>query len=223
MLAKFGVGFSGDLVGYHCSDDVLKIRERAAGLNLFVNTISPTEIVVSRSPVWLGKNRFVNLGDNYLRSYFSLDEWNNLKRIYQHIKHIEVVPDMSFPKEKIVLIKKFEGEELLTAKVSELHKVKFLNFLKEMNSLGFVHRDLHCKNIIISTDSLCVVDWDFVTEQKCDILNSYDLTGQGLPSPHLTDRCHIFKSFPLLGPAISIDSAPSVAELLNITRDDFNV
>ncbi len=216
LLNQLGINnFEGSrLLGYHHDKNVLEIKEQAEQQNLFTNFISDDEIIVSSNPIWLGKEYIDHQNDFYTITYHSKDEWNNLKRIYDVIKQTPAVPEMTFSKEKVVVVKEFKGEELLKFnKVSSIHKIKFVNFLKEMNRLGYAHRDLHCKNIILSQHDLKVIDWDFVIEERCDIINSYDLTGTGLPSPHQTNRCHIFKSFPNL-------NAPSVAELLNITMED---
>ncbi len=200
-------------LGYH-SNNIPAVKEYAKQQNLFSNLLSDNEIIISKIPIWLGKKDITYQNGIYTISYHSRDEWRHLKKTYNIIKHMSAVPKMTFPNKKEILATEFEGEELLKSKPRHVHKVKFMNFLEEMNHLGYAHRDLHCKNILISEDELIVIDWDFVIEQKCDILHSYDLTGRGLSSPHRTDQCHIFKSFPKLG-------APSVAELLNITWEDF--
>tara|TARA_Y100000034_G_C6905697_1_gene420168 strand:+ start:3091 stop:4644 length:1554 start_codon:yes stop_codon:yes gene_type:complete len=162
----------------------------------------------------LGKRDFHRRSDFNVRTYHSVEEWEMLKRIYNNIKHMAAVPKMLFPEKSVVLIENIEGEQLKSAKVSDVHKLKFLEFLWEMNRLGYIHRDLHCENVIISGNEIFVIDWDFVTEQRCNILDSYDLTGRGF-SPHLTDNCHIFKSFPQL-------NARSVTNLLGIELEDFH-
>ncbi len=180
----------------------------------FINQISENEIIISDKPLMLGRERCYIENGYQVRTYYSLDDWIDIKSAYQNIKEIKAVPKMIFPKDKVIFQKIIRGETLLNSKVLEIHKKKLIEFIKKMNQFGYAHRDLHCKNIIVSSDDVFVIDWDFVTKQSCDLLFSYDLTGNGLPSPHLTNNCHIFKSFPIIG-------VPSVADLLNIKLEDF--
>ena len=182
--------------------------------NFFTNKLSENEIIISDYPLMLGREKIRIKNGYQIRTYYSIDDWLNIKESYQKLKEIKSVPEMIFLKEKIILQKIIKGDILLNSRNKEVHKKKIIQFIKKMNQLGYAHRDLHCKNIIISKDDIFIIDWDFVIKQSCDIFHSYDLTGTGLPSPHLTNNCNIFKSFPKIG-------IPSVADILNISLKDF--
>lgn len=201
--------------GYYQNNDVESLSSYATNNNLFFNVLSENEIILSKEQVCLGRRSFELKDGIYTRYYYSITEWENLKQTYEIIKSIPGIPTMSFPKDRTMMMPELpNSKQLYQASVSELHRNIFLSFLYEMNNLGYVHRDLHCKNIIVSEKELIVIDWDFVTKQVCKIKDSYDLTGYGLTSPHKTNNSHIFKSYPNM-------NIPSVAEKLGINWKDF--
>ncbi len=203
-------------MGYHQSNDIYSIDHYAKSLSLKTNKLSENEIIVSKKEVSLGKANNVLQKDCFIRTYYSIEEWQHIKQIYKIIQHLPSVPKMTFPEEKVIKLEFIEGTTLFETKnIFKTHRDKFLEFIYSMNQFGYVHRDLHCKNILVSNDNIFIIDWDFVTEQACELTKSYDITGSGLPSPHLTQRCHIFKSFPNL-------RIPSVADILHFTMNDLN-
>lgn len=202
----------GDQFGYFKSH-VSNVVEFANRNSLFINKLNDGEIIISDKEVCLGKKEIFFESGCVKIKYHSNQEFLKLKSIYEEIKFVDCVPIMSFD-ENIVTQKYYYGTTLHKAKVNKKHKYALIDFIRCMNLLGYAHRDLHCKNIIISADNLIVVDWDFVTEQRCDLLDSYDLVGYGLPSPHLTYNTNIFKRYPKIG-------VRSVADILCITKKDF--
>jgi len=151
--------------------------------------------------------------DKYVKTYLSFDEWSKIYNAYEKIKHIKQIPMMDFSYKKIIC-SDLGGDVLGASKTNVNHKNQFISFMIQLNKAGYIHRDLSCNNIIINKQNLFVLDWDFVTEQKTHLINSYDITGLGSDSPRNTNNRHIFKP-------LKIKNMPSVAEKLNITLYDF--
>lgn len=198
--------------GYH-KCDIKKAIKYARKFNFFYNIISNKEIIISKKEICLGKKKMEYIDGNIVISYHSIQEYKRINKIYEKIKFLESVPKMIF-KNNLIYQEYKTGIPLYKGKPNKNHKNLLIKFIKGLNSLGFAHRDLHCKNIIISEKNLWVIDWDFVTWQNVNILKCYDITGYGLESPHLTYNTSIFKKF-------NIVSIPSVAEILNIKLSDF--
>jgi hypothetical protein len=202
------------VLGYH-SRNLLDVEIVAKAANYFINRLSEQELIVARQEVRLGKYLIQRRGDYWHKTYFSFDDWLTIKIHYNSLKCLAAVPPMTFPEELIVAIEHKEAVPLLYAdQITKDHKKQFISFMKEMNEAGVAHRDLHAENVLINEKELFVIDWDFIAENKCSLLDCYDLTGKGLPSPLRTNNHTIFKPFPLVG-------VPSIAELLGITLADF--
>jgi hypothetical protein len=203
-------------LGYYNSSNIEDIQKHSKKINLFTNKLSKNEIIVSNKEIRLGKEKQLYKNGKCITTYHSMDEYNYIKKSYKNIKSIDSVPEMEFIPPKTIVRDIIKGTTLLNNKnnLNELYKHKLIRFIKEMNIKGYAHRDLHCKNIIVNKHELFVIDWDFIIEQKCDILKSYDLTGKGMTSPHLTYNCNIFKSFPIM-------NIPSVSNILNISLEEF--
>ena len=210
LLNLLGVNTSGnDSYGYFSlpSEQI----DRLVYSGKCTNRLSSTQIIVSDEEVSLGKKRYVIKNDVYEIEYYSEQEWSRIKSAYGHIKDVPAVPEMRFTECRIIHMPVLPNcVHLCQAEITPVHTSKFVAFMKGMNDAGFAHRDLHCKNVIASETDLFVVDWDFVISQKCPLDICYDVTGTGLTSPHKTNHCHIFKSFPNLG-------VSSVAKILGIS------
>lgn len=200
-------------IGYFKSKNINEIKNFAIKNKLNFNLLNKEEIILSKKEICLGKKETIFEKNKNKIFYHSEQELEKLKNIYKKISHLESIPEMIF-ENNFCLQEYCKGIVLLKSEPKPLHKEILINFLKDLNHLGFAHRDLHCKNIIISKKKLYVIDWDFVTEQRCDIMDHYDLTGKGLESPHETNNTHIFKDFPKI-------KIPSVAQILNISLKDF--
>ncbi len=63
-----------------------------------------------------------------------------------------------------------------------------LEVISDIYEAGYAHRDIHAKNIFYSNGGLVLIDFETLCSQsnKVDLFESYDITAQGLPSPHLT-------------------------------------
>lgn len=197
-----------DPCGYYFGD-VEGIVQHATKIGLCVNRLSENQVIVSVKPVTLGKCKRYG---RYFYQYYSTQEWLGIKLLYEKIKSVPCVPSMTFLDGNVIYTPDLNGVPLANATPTSRHKDLFLEFMRGMNATGCVHRDLHSQNIIVSEDDLWVLDWDFLTEQKCVLSRSYDVTGSG-DSPHQTNNCHIFRSLPDLG-------IRSVAECLGITFSD---
>lgn len=198
--------------GYYNTIEADVIETRCRELGLATNRLGDHEVIATSEPVWLGKETLKLVFGTYVTTLHSRQEWQNLRSAYEDLRALPAVPEMSFPEECVVVVPEYVGYRTLHDAGSG-DREKFLDFLRGLNRLGYAHRDLHAKNVIVSGDDLKVVDWDFVTRQSCPLAGCYDVTGQGLPSPHRTNRCHVFKSFPAL-------RVKSVAELLNFSSSD---
>lgn len=199
-------------LGFH-TGDVERINDYALERGLFVNRLAADKIIVAEQEVRLGKSSIIVQRSGNVIRYHSVADWGQIKSAYSDISHLDAVPTMAFPSEAVVVQEYIDGDILHCASVSSWHRAWLIGFLTGMNSVGYAHRDLHCKNIVVNEKSLHVVDWDFVARQRCPLEFSYDLTGRGMVSPHLTWNTNIFKSWPNLG-------VRSVADILDINIKD---
>ena len=200
-------------MGYFNVDDTKAAIKYAREKNIFYNALNNKEIILSNKEISLGKSEITFKNDIVKIEYYSNQEYQKIEKIYEKIKHLKAVPKLIFD-EKFLYQEYIEGNKLLDSKPKNTHKNLLIEFIKDINKLGFAHRDMHCKNILISEKNLSVIDWDFVTWQECDLLNAYDITGHGLPSPHLTYNTHIFKRYEKI-------NIPSVADILGIKLSNF--
>lgn len=81
---------------------------------------------------------------------------------------------------------------------------------------GFAHRDYHARNLFWDGRQLRLVDFETLTAypegQRPRFEDSYDLSGQGLPSPYVTENMGILKDHPAsLGRMLNLDRESALA------------
>ena len=138
------------------------------------------------------------LGDRVIIKYQSDEVWCSLKNMYERIRNIPGVPRMDFS-HYLELRRPYYKKCLATSKISSVEKRilarKMVAFVKALNKAGVAHRDLHAENVYLHNGKMFVCDWEYATENSCPLWQSYDLTGQGLPSPLETRNMHVFHKY----------------------------
>lgn len=150
----------------------------------------------------------------YLTQYFNKDTYKKLRSNYSRINGVRGVQSLEFydciaisPEYKRNLSEcKFSKEE------KEDIKLQLVSLIRELNSRKLAHRDLHIKNAFYHDGELVIIDWEFLESNDVDILDAYDLTGCGMPSPLQTGNMNVFSSH-RLSFSNFLDS--------NISLDDF--
>ena len=72
-------------------------------------------------------------------------------------------------------------------------KNQLIDIIKKLNNENVAHRDLHTKNAFFHNNELIIIDLEFIENENSNILDCYDLTGQGLKSPLYSKNMNIFK------------------------------
>lgn len=119
------------------------------------------------------------------------------KQFINETQSIPYVPDISVSG---LVIKRpiYEGEVLyksnLPKKDKEVIKSQIIEFVVQLNNIGWAHRDLHTKNILWNGENIVVIDWEFVCRNPVPLEVCYDLTGKGLESPLNSQYMNVFSS-----------------------------
>lgn len=94
------------------------------------------------------------------------------------------------------------------------YRQQMIDFLIGLNKYGYAHRDLHLGNLLFQGRKLLVIDWEWVTENRVPLRESYDLTGKGCALPGASSTIGAQTIFFSYG-------APSIADFFSITMNDF--
>lgn len=147
----------------------------------------------------------------YVKEFASVDGWKSVKECCKHLKNTSSIPEIIFPEECIMKIKKVDG--ICIDQVSSLHfpsiKKQLIDLILKLNSLGLAHRDLHIYNLLFdeANDYLWVVDWEHVCFNKVPLNECYDLTGNGCDLPGVSMK---------IGPQYIFSSHASIGKFLGL-------
>ncbi len=132
-------------------------------------------------------------GNTFIYKYLNESLYFKIKKLYNKISDIRGVQEMTFndstlsitsPEYNTPLTGHFTNEEK-----AEIKK-QLITFLKELNSRGISHRDLHIKNAFFhDRKRLKIIDWEFIEIDN----NFYDITGNDV-SPLSSGHMNIFEN-----------------------------
>lgn len=128
--------------------------------------------------------------------YYDFSIYSKVKYFYELIKDIKYVPKMLFDNKKIIVPYCGNTLNMLELKASDKNiiKLQIIEAIKLFYSVKIAHRDLHTKNICWD-GQIWIIDWDIMCfHAPSSIIEHYDLTGKGLPSPYFSDNMNIFKN-----------------------------
>lgn len=153
------------------------------------------------------------------RRYHSYDDWAKVSNALKNIS-LPQVPTTKIDEPYIIGMwfyenaKKWNEIDANNAELMQKYRQQMIDFIVGLNKLGYAHRDLHVNNLLFEGDKLIVIDWEWVTENRVPLQESYDLTGEGCPLPGVS---------PIFG-AQTIFAGygmPPIAKFFNISMDDF--
>ena len=130
--------------------------------------------------------------------FYNIEFLNTIKKTYEITKESKYVPNIKFIDNKTIT--PYCGKSLdnvINLSINDKIKIKtqIIEFINFIFSVNVVHRDLHIKNICWDGNQIWVIDWEISTQYKFnDILEHYDLTGQGLASPYKSGNMNIFSN-----------------------------
>ena len=160
-------------------------------------------------------HRSYRLGDRYVRDFASLELWNKVRRLYSRIEHSEYIQqcDFSVPGR---LTSPFYSRNLAETRLSpqerDAIRLQVVELVCELNRAGVAHRDLHCGNLFFDHGQIRLVDLEFLEEDRRNLSECYDLTGQGLESPLKSGRMHVFNT-----------SDKSIMNVIGLAPSDFGL
>lgn len=158
----------------------------------FLNTVYDHETVRVFDSVVTVLKPFNNTKDLLLREQFK-NYYRNLIQCYEKVKHIKYMAPYTFFGNAYSA--SFYSMPLHSSKLDKkIIKEQIIDLIREMNTTGIAHRDLHIGNVYVHDSSIMLTDIEFLCENKVPLDRSYDLTGQGEESPLATCNMHIFSS-----------------------------
>lgn len=155
--------------------------------NLFLEKIRPKQNSRYNHKIYKWNN-------NYIYEYFDNGMFAKMKKLYSKIKHLKNVAKIDFHN-NITVIPNYE-RQLSCSKFSKEEKQdikkQLIEFIKELNENGIAHRDLHIGNAFYHKGVLIIIDWECIELNNTDIVQCYDLTGNGLESPLYSGHMNVF-------------------------------
>ena len=121
----------------------------------------------------------------YLENGYFITEYDNLlafkydQLVYHIIKDCRGVLETEFS--EMTSKRKWIGECLEDMTLSDESKTNYkhqlLSILKEVNSLGIGHFDIHTRNIIVENNTLYLIDWDLAGVEPNKFPDCFDVIG----------------------------------------------
>jgi hypothetical protein len=132
----------------------------------------------------------------YIYIYHDTYIFNKIKDIYQKIKNIKGIQKLDFFNDNIMISPIYENQ-LSSNNFSKDDKLiiknQLIDIIRQLNNKNVAHRDIHTKNAFFHNNELIIIDLDFIENDNANILDCYDLTGQGLKSPLYSKNMNVFK------------------------------
>jgi hypothetical protein len=143
------------------------------------------------------KELILKSNDFFLWKFYDESLLQNIAKNYTIIKNNKYVPLHIFNKDTMSV--KYCGTSLDNLILDNNNKIiikkQIVEFIKLIFLSNIAHRDLHIKNICWDGTQIWIIDWELITNHTSgDILNHYDLTGKGLPSPYTSNNMNLFKN-----------------------------
>ena len=162
-------------------------------------------------------NRCYKVGGGYITEYDSLEYFGIIKEKLELLGDCSFIPKIEY-RSNGYKIRELRGRLDLIKDSLKYHeklniKNQIIDIIKYMNRKGIAHRDFHIRNLYYDNYTLYLLDYEYLTDNKVELVDSYDLTGVGLESPLESDHMNIFTNHSI--------SVKSLLYPIPITIEDF--
>jgi acetyltransferase-like isoleucine patch superfamily enzyme/predicted RNA methylase len=171
---KVLVNFGDKIIKSRSSVELTKFNEKHALKKIFENSIEGMKSFENEKNKYLQFQKYswipqiYEIGDNFIVTEFL----NNDFRLDKYIKTISDINTRNILLGKILLV------------------------LIDIYGNKIAHCDFHSKNIFVTPEGIKIIDFETSQEIESnpDFFESYDITGEGLKSPFLTDKMCVLSS-----------------------------
>jgi hypothetical protein len=133
-----------------------------------------------------------------LSKFYDIDNYLNIKNIYERIKTVKYVPEMKFNDRLCIIETPFLEKTLHSIKDASLEeknniKEQLIDLINQLYKIQVSHRDLHTNNIFWDKNQIWLIDWEYaIIDNTSSIETWYDLESSIHSPPNKNWRIDIF-------------------------------